>query len=61
MIKLLHAGKNVMKKNCGFYEVFNIFDEIDNNCNKLDGYNPRTLNKINTKNWNPAVSKNYGI
>ena len=50
-----------MKKDCGFYEVFNIFDEIDNNCNKLDGYNPRTLNKINTKSWNPAVSKNYGI
>ena len=49
MIKLLHAGKNVMKKKCGFCEVFNIFDEIDNNCNKLDGYNPRTLNKINTK------------
>ena len=36
------------KKDYGFDEVFNIFDEIDNNRHEL--HNPRTSNMINRKN-----------
>ena len=50
VIKLLNAGKSVIKKDYGFDKVFNIFHEIDNNCHKLHEYNPTTFNKINRKN-----------
>ena len=50
IIKLLNAGKTMLKKDYGFDEVFNIFDEIDNNCHELHKYNPRISNMINRKN-----------
>ena len=50
IIKLLNAGKTMLKKDYGFDEVFNIFDEIDNNCPELRKYNPRISNMINRKN-----------
>ena len=50
IIKLLNAGKTMLKKDYGFDEVFNIFDEIDNNCHELRKYNPRISNMINRKN-----------
>ena len=40
----------MLKKDYGFDEVFNIFDEIDNNCHELRKYNPRISNMINRKN-----------
>ena len=40
----------VLKKDHGFDKAFNIFDEIDNNRNKLYEYKPKALNNINTKN-----------
>ena len=50
IIKLITAEKTMIKKDYGFDEVFNIFDEIDNKRNKLRKYNPRTNNKITIKN-----------
>ena len=38
IIKLIKAGKTVLKKDYGFDEVFNIFDEIDNNRYELYKY-----------------------
>ena len=42
--------KTVLKKEYGFDKAFNIFNEIDNKCNKLSEYNPRAPNKIDAKN-----------
>ena len=50
IIKLLNPGKMFLKKNCGLDEVFNIFNEIDNNHHELCKYNPRTSNMINRNN-----------
>ena len=50
MIKVLNAGKRVLKKDYGFDEVFNIFNKIDNNHHELHKYNPRTSYMINRKN-----------
>ena len=47
--KLLNAEKPELKKEYGFDEAFNIFDETDNKPNKLSEYNPRTPDKIGTK------------
>ena len=49
IIKLLNARRIVIKKDYGFDEIFNTFGELDNNCNKLHEYNPRSLIKFNTK------------
>ena len=38
IMKLIKAGKTVLKKDYGFDEVFNIFDEIDNNRYELYKY-----------------------
>ena len=38
------------KKDYGLHKVFNIFDGIDNNRNKLYQSIPRSFNNINTKN-----------
>ena len=50
IIKLINAEKTVIKNDHGFDEVFNSSDEINIKRNKLCEYNPRTVNKINTKN-----------
>ena len=50
IIKLIKAGKTVLKKDYGFDEVFNIFDEIDNNRYELYKYITWTSNMINRKN-----------
>ena len=50
IIKLLNTEKTVPKKDYGFDEGFNIFDEIDNKRNKLYEYKTRTSNKIDTRN-----------
>ena len=47
-------------KDCGFEEVFDIFDEIDIIHHELNQYNPRTVNKINIRKRNAIVFKNYG-
>ena len=50
-MKLLKTETKVLKKimDKTFDKTFNISDKIDNNCNKLYNYKPRTSNKINTK------------
>ena len=48
--KLLNARKTALKTDYELDEVFESFDEIDNNCHKLNEYNPRTSNMINRKN-----------
>ena len=48
--KSLNAGKMVLKKDYAFDKVSEIFEEIDNNSNKLNEYNPRTSDMINSKN-----------
>ena len=40
----------VFKKDYAFDKVSEIFEEIDNNCNKVNEYNPRTSDMINSKN-----------
>ena len=50
LIRLLNAGKTVLKNDYGFDEVFNIFDKIDIIHHELNEYNLKTVNKINTKN-----------
>ena len=42
-----------------FDQAFNIFDGIDNKCNKLNEYKPRTSNKINAEKRNARVIENY--
>lgn len=49
IIKLINAGKTVLKNDYVFDEVFNTFDKL-NNCHELRKYNPRTSNMINRKN-----------
>ena len=39
----------MLKKDYEFDEEFDIFDEIDNICYVLNVYNPRTIDKINTR------------
>ena len=39
IVKLLNRGKTMSKKDHGLDEVFEIFDEIDNNCHKLNEHN----------------------
>ena len=58
ILNLLNTGKTVLKKYYGFNEVFNIFDDIDNNHHKLHEYNPRTFNMIKRKN---ARVSNHGM
>ena len=60
-IRLLNPGKIVLKKDYEFDEEFDIFDEIDNICYVLNVYNPRTIDKINTRKWNAKVCENYGM
>ena len=50
IIKLINAEKALLKKGYAFVKVFDIFDEIDNKCNKLNEYNCRTPNKNDAKN-----------
>ena len=50
IIRLLNIGKPALKNYHGFYGVFEIFDEIDNNLHKVNRYNPRTSNMIKRKN-----------
>ena len=50
IIKLLNTKKPVLKKDYSFDEVFNIFDEIDINCNNLNEYKLRSTNMIKRKN-----------
>ena len=50
IIKLLNIGKPALKNYYGFYGVFEIFDEIDNNLHKVNRYNPRASNMIKRKN-----------
>ena len=57
IIKLLDAEKTVLEKEYGFDEVFNIFYKIDNKGNKLNEYNSRAPNKIDTKNVVPEYLK----
>ena len=40
----------MLKKDYEFGEVLNISNELDNNRNKLNDYNPRTYDKTDTKN-----------
>ena len=47
----------MLKKEYGFDEVFNVFYKIDNKGNKLNEYNSRTPNKIDTKNVVPEYLK----
>ena len=49
IIKLQNAEEKVLKKDDGFGEVFNIFNEIDNQCNKLNEYNSRTPDKTDKR------------
>ena len=49
-MKLLNAGKMMLKKDYAFDGVPESFDEIDNNRHKPNDYNPRTSNTINRKN-----------
>ena len=46
IIKLLNERKTAFEKFYGFDELFEIFDEINNNWHKLNEYNPRTSNMI---------------
>ena len=48
--KLLNTEKMVLRKDYGFDETFNIFDEIDNMRNRLYAYKPKASNTINTNN-----------
>ena len=50
IIKLINAWKSVFKVDYGFDEVLDIFHEIDIIHREPNEYNPRTVNKINTKN-----------
>ena len=56
-IKLLSIEKAMVRRNYGFDETFNIFDEIDNKRNKLNEYEPRSDNNINNKNPTPEYLK----
>ena len=40
----------MLKRDYGFDEAFDIFEEMNNNHHKLNGYNPGTSNIINRKN-----------
>ena len=37
----------MLKEDYGFDERFNIYNEIENKCNKRNGYKPIASNKIN--------------
>ena len=50
IVKLVTAGKTMLKKEYGFGEVFDVFNELGIIRNKLHKYSPRTLNKITVKN-----------
>ena len=50
IIKLINAGKKVLKKDYGFDEACEIFDEIDKNFDKRNEHNPRSSNMIIRKN-----------
>ena len=58
MIKLLNAKTTVLKKDYGFDEVFNIFDEIGINYNKLN--KPWSTNIIHRKNEMLEYLRNIG-
>ena len=47
IIKLQSAEKTELQKHYGFEKAFNIFDEIDNKCNKLNEY--KSKKKIDVK------------
>ena len=47
---LLKAEKAMLRKDYGFDEVFNIFDEKYKKCDNLNKYKACACNKINTKN-----------
>ena len=48
--EITKSKRNGAQKVYGFDEVFTIFYEIDNKCNKLNEYNSRISNKIGVKN-----------
>ena len=52
LIMKLNTRKTVLEKDYRFDKVFNIFDEIDNSCNKLQLqlYDPKTATMIIRKN-----------
>ena len=41
--KVLNTEKTIRRKNYGFDELFEVLDEIDNNCHKLNAYIPGLL------------------
>lgn len=47
----------MLKKEYGLDEVFNVFYKIDNKGNKLNEYNSRAPDKIDTKNVVPEYLK----
>ena len=49
----------MLKKDYGFDEVFNIFNEIDNKRNKLNEYKPIASNKIDKQIQNASIFENY--
>ena len=53
--------KNVAKEDYGFDVVFEVFDEIDNNCHKLNEYNTRTSYMINRKSETLDYLKIIGV
>ena len=50
VIKLINGEKTVLKKDYGFDETFDIFEELDDKRSKLNEYKRRTSIKINIKN-----------
>ena len=49
IIKFLDLEKTMLKKDSGFDDAFNIFNEIYNKYNKLNKYKSGATNKINKK------------
>ena len=47
---MLKAEKAMLRKDYGFDEVFNIFDEKCKKCDNLNKYKACACNKINSKN-----------
>ena len=47
---ILKLQKTILKKDYGFDEAFNIFDEIDHRSKKTYEYKPSSSNEINTNN-----------
>ena len=60
MTKFINIKATVLQKDYGFDKEFNIFDKIDNNCNKIYPYKALISKDINKK-WIARVFVNYGV